>query len=181
MKHVKPIKLEDLIESLIIVFAYQPEQRRFTIISDYFDRSPASERELIALVFNGVHRFHRERGDLPRLAHTHHRYVLREEQRSIVFQHIKTRNREGGPNEVSFWFGPSMGGVDFEYQDLDVYQRGSRAIGNLAGTRIIPNRRDINAIHDEDNDFTHFDVVTNEVFDFYNPFPQLLDVKKRKK
>lgn len=173
------VDFQYLRECLILAFAYDTWKRRFTIISDYPELSPGSRRELIALVFNGVQRFNREHGNLPWLAHIHRRYEARDEWGHCVFEHIKTRNQDGGPNKVEFWFGYNFGGVDFEYQDLEVYRRGSRSVPNRPGSRMMQNRRGTHTIHDEDEGITRVDVETNEVFDFYNPFPQLLDVKRK--
>ncbi len=68
MESVNPVKLEYLMESLLIAFAYNEHKRRFTLISDYPERSPGSVYDLVGLVFNDVNRFHRELGDLPKLS-----------------------------------------------------------------------------------------------------------------
>ncbi len=67
---VNPVKLEYLMESQIVAFAYRAEERRFTIISSYPERSPGSVYDLVGLVFQDVNRFHREAGDVPQWSRT---------------------------------------------------------------------------------------------------------------
>lgn len=140
---------------LIIAFAYRAEERRFTIISSYPERSPGSSRDLIALVFNDVNRFHRELGNLPELRKYKFSYATKDEVGSREFQDIETGEGEDGCQHVDFWFGPNFGGIAFEYRSLKVYRRASRVI--KVGDDII-----------------YFDLVSNREFDVYNPFPDLL-------
>ncbi len=153
--HVNPVKLEYLMESLLIAFAYNELERRFTIVSDYPERSSGSSRELVALVFRDVNRFNREVGDLPELRKFRLRYSTKDEAGGRVFQNIKTADGAEGRKYVRFWFGPNMGGVAFEYRHLEVHRRGSRVVK--------VKKHNI-----------YFDAVSMKEFDFFNPFPDLL-------
>ena len=152
---IDPFELEILQESLLIAFAYNEEEHRFTIVTEHPERSPGSSRDLIALVFRDVNRFNREAGDVPKWARFKFRYALKDERGSIVFQDIATGDGNGGSQYVRFWFGPSFGGIAFEYRTVEVHRRGSRVV----------------KVKD---DFIYFDLVTMKEFDFYNPFPELL-------
>lgn len=151
------IELEILQDMLIIAFAYCADERRFTIISGYPERSPGSARDFVALVFKDVKRFHREPGDLPTLAHFKLSYATKDDVGTRESQDIESRDGEDGRQYVRFWFGPNFGGVAFEYGSLDVHRRGSRVV--RTGGKIV-----------------YFDHVSMEEFEFDNPFPELLRV-----
>jgi hypothetical protein len=156
IKSIDPIDLHMLQEMLIIAFAYRADERRFTIISSYPERSPGSSRDLIALVFKDVNRFIRELGDLPQLRKYKFSYATKDEVGARVFQDIATGDGEEGRQYVRFWFGPNFGGIAFEYRSLEVHRRGSRVV------------------EIKKNDFVYFDLVSMKEFDFYDPFPDLL-------
>jgi len=155
MQTVNPVKLEYLMESMVIAFAYNEHERRFTIISDYPERSPGSVYDLVGLVFKDVNRFNREPGDLPKLKKYKFRYSTKDDTGACVFQNIETGEGEDGCQYVRFFFGPNFGGIAFEYRSLEVHRRGSRVV------RI-------------KNDPVYFDAASMKEFDFYNPFPDLL-------
>ncbi len=149
------IDLKILQEMLIIAFAYRAEERRFTIISSYLERSPGSSRDLIALVFSDVNRFHRELGDLPKLRKYKFSYATKDEVGGREFQNIETGDGQDGCQYVNFWFGPNFGGIAFDYRSLEVHRRGTRVVK-------VKDRK------------IYFDSVSMKEFDFYNPFPDLL-------
>lgn len=154
-QRVNPIKLEYLMESLLIAFAYNEHERQFVIVSDYPERSPGSVYDLVGLVFKDVKRFDRQLGDIPKLKKYRFRYATKDEVSSRSFQDIETRGGEDGRHYVRFWFGPSFGGMAFEYRSLEVHRRGSRVV------RVKEDR-------------IYFDAMSMKEFDFYNPFPDLL-------
>lgn len=155
MQNVNTVDLNKLQESLLIAFVYHAEGRRFSLVSDYPERSPGSVRDLVALVFNDVNRFTRESGDLPKLARFHFRYAAKDEVGGCVFQDIQIGNGAQGYRHVRFWFGANFGGISFDYRSLEVHRRGSRVV-------------------QVEKDFFYFDIVSNKEFDFYNPFPRLM-------
>lgn len=161
MTHVNDVDLEKLLERPIIGFAYNAGRCTFTIVSDFPDLSPGSVRDLIAFVFHSVSGFVRETGDLPELVRFRLRYAAKNEIGAHVFQDIETRELGAGAKYVRFWFGPNFGGIAFEYGSVDVYRRGSR-------------------VFQMGDDFIYFDARTNEEFDFYEPFPNLLNDKPSK-
>jgi hypothetical protein len=161
MPYVNDVDLQKLLERPIIGFAYDTGKRTFTIVSDFPDLSPGSVRDLIALVFNGVRQFVREPGNLPKLARFRLRYTAKNDVGAFVFQDIETREHGPDAKYVRFWFGPNFGGMAFEYENLDVHKRGSR-------------------VFQMGDDFVYFDASTNEEFDFYFPFPSLLDERSSK-
>lgn len=156
MQSVKPVKLEYLMESLLIAFAYNEHERRFSLVSDYPERSPGSVYDLVGLVFKDVHQFNREQGDLPRLKKYKFRYWTKDDTGAVVFQNIETGDGEDGYKRVRFFFGPNFGGIAFEYRDLEVHRRGSRVV------------------EIKKNEFIYFDAASMKEFDFYNPFPHLI-------
>ena len=157
MQTANPVKLEYLMESLLIAFAYNEHERRFTLVSDYPERSPGSVYDLVGLVFIDVRRFHREPGNLPELKKYKFSYATKDDTGATVFQDIETRDGEDGRHYVRFFFGPNFGGIAFEYGSLNVHRRGSRVV--RTGGKIV-----------------YFDHVSMEEFEFDNPFPELLRV-----
>ncbi len=155
MQSLPPIALDKLLEMLIIAFAYNQDEHRFTIVAEHPERSPGSSRDLIALVFRELNRFNREPGDVPKWTCFEFRYTLKDQRGGIVFQDIAAGEGDDGCQYVRFWFGPSFGGISFQYQTLKTYRRGSRVV-------------------QVGKEFVYFDLESNREFDFYNPFPDLL-------
>ena len=155
MESINPVKLEYLMESLLIAFAYNEHERQFVIVSDYPERSPGSVYDLVGLVFQRVNRFHRELGNLAELRKYKLSYATKDSPGSTVFQHIETGEGDDGCQHVNFWFGPNFGGIAFDYRSLEVHRRGTRVVK-------VKDRK------------IYFDSVSMKEFDFYNPFPDLL-------
>ncbi|MFT3926006.1 MAG: hypothetical protein QM778_25910 [Myxococcales bacterium] len=145
-----------MLECLVIAFSYSVEAKRFVLVSDYPDKSPGSVRELIALVFHDVDRFFREPGDLPALARFHFSYFARDEVGGRVVQSVQSTDVAPGLRRARFWFGPNFGGVTLDYRSLAGLARGSRVV-------------------QKGREFVYSDVQTSLEFDFYNPFPDLLN------
>jgi hypothetical protein len=146
--------LERLRECLLIAFSYSEEQRTFTLVSDYPDKSPGSDRDLVGFSFTEVEKFTREAGDLPELARFGTGYHARDEVGGRVFQAVELQAAASGARQVSFWFGPNFGGVAFDYRGLEGLRRCARVV-------------------EASGHFTYHDAVTGEELDFYDPFPQL--------
>jgi hypothetical protein len=102
--------LEKLRESLLIAFSYAERDRKFPLIADYPDRSPGSERDLIALVFTEVSKFEREPGDLLALRRFVHHFAARHSTGVHLLQDIQTEKCVDGTARVSIWFGTNLGG-----------------------------------------------------------------------
>lgn len=159
MPHPTAVLLKSLIEYPLIAFGLDDDENIFTLIAVYPDPSPGSMRDLIAIVFHDVKAFVREGDKYGKRRTLSNRYPTTDDTGSYVFQSIESRNQEGGPNYVRFWFGGRLGGISFKFGSHEVHKRGARIV-------------------QKGKDFLYFDAVTKKEFDFYNPFPQLLDVSQ---
>jgi hypothetical protein len=141
-------------ESLLIRFCYDPDVSIFTIVCDYWDKEPGSDRAFVKLVFCEVTDYNREAGDQLGFRKYIKEYSLNEAKAPLVIQDIATESIRNHSKKADFWFGPSFGGLSFSYQSC---------CGQILNTR---------AIKDGDS-YQYYDLETGARLDFYNPFNDL--------
>lgn len=146
--------LTNLMECLVLSFELSRERRRFTLVCDYPFKLPGADCALVAFVFDAVHDFVREEGDLPALKGFTEVFHARAFTRPIVIQSIKSTGA-ADDRYIELWFGPNFGGLQFRYGSATAYRR--------------------NAIAKEvRGNWLCRDMDSQEVFDFYEPFPDLM-------
>jgi len=146
--------LNNLMESVLLAFRFDPRRRTFTLVSDYPFRSPGSRREFAGFVLEDVD-FERLAGD-NEYDQAYQDSFQAQGPGGLVFQSIRQQAVGSGRRRIELWFGPSFGGVAVVYGSVRGYARGSTAeqVGPM--------------------EWVYRDSRTREEFDFYRPFPALI-------
>jgi hypothetical protein len=145
--------LNNVMESFVFTYRYDPERRTVLFITDYPFTSPGSIREFAAFVFEDAE-FQRISGDYPAYQDITDSYQGKGPG-GMVVQNIRQKSVGAGRDWVELWFGPNFGGIAVTYGELRGYTRGSTA--EQTGP----------------SDWQYRDSKTNEKFQFEYPFPSL--------
>jgi hypothetical protein len=143
-------------ECLVLSFRFSAARGILTFVSDYPKKTAESVREFAAFVFHDVGEFNREFGNLEQLRVFQQAYESRDDSGAIVVQAIRSEDVPNGRKRVEFWFGPNFGGISFEYAWVEGFTRAS-------------------SVEETKGAFLYRDLRTREEFDFFAPFPSLLE------
>jgi hypothetical protein len=146
--------LTNIRESLVLSFELSRERHRFTLVCDYPFKRPGARRAFAGFVFEGVRDFVREEGNLPALRGFRDQLHLRSVTGGVVIESVKSTSTADG-RHIDLWFGYNFGGVQFRYDSATAYRRN-------ALTREV------------DGEWLYRDMHSQEEFDFYEPFPDLM-------
>jgi hypothetical protein len=146
--------LTNIMESLVLSFELSRERRRFALVCNYPFKIPGAKGAVAGFVFDEVHDFVREKGDLPALSGFEERFDARALERPIVIQSIKST---GGDHHrhVGLWLGYNFGGLQFSYASARAYRRNALA-------------KEVNG------EWLYRDMHSQEEFDYFDPFPDLM-------
>jgi hypothetical protein len=140
--------IPQLMEALVLSFDHDATAARFTLVADYPQKAPGADRTFIALRFQGVHDYARERGTLRALQRFAERYATAEGPPVVVQSVRSTATR------FALWLGPSFGGLSFRYADVAAFLRHASA-------------------QQQDGDWVYRDLASGNVFDYRHPFAGL--------
>jgi hypothetical protein len=146
--------LTNIMESLVLSFELSRERRRFTLVCDYPFKAPGAHRSFVGFVFDEVRDFTREEGDLAKFKEFRDQFQLRSVTGGVVIQAIKSTGAADG-RHIELWFGPNFGGLRFRYGSANAYRRNALA-------------------KEVRGDWLYRDMHSQEEFDFYEPFPDLM-------
>lgn len=148
----KPVTVlrNELIESLLISYAYAPAEATFAIVCDYGNMASGSDRAFLRLVFGGVRDYRRELGMRKELQGFTTDYSTKLTVGSTVVQSVMLKE-EAGSMLVELWFGPGFGQVSFTSESVVGQVRNARARVREGG-------------------WDYFDFETGAPIDFYAPF-----------
>jgi hypothetical protein len=146
--------LTNLMECLVLSFELHREQRRFVLVCDYPFKQPGAHRAFVGFVFEDVRDFAREDGAMADLRSFNERFHSRSVTMPIVVQAIKSTSAADG-RFIELWLGPSFGGLQFRYGSAAAYRRNALA-------------------KEVRGDWLYRDMHSQEEFDFYEPFPDLM-------
>jgi hypothetical protein len=120
-----PALLESLLEMLVISFDYSESEGRFVLVTDYWDRSPGSDRDFIRIVGTNVEELTRYPGgrNHPDSWFTHS-YNLRDHRGSFVVQ-CADMTGENGAWQLHLDFGYSVGAVHLRCGHVAAARRGT--------------------------------------------------------
>lgn len=147
--------LTNIMESLVLSFELSRERRRFTLVCDYPFKAAGAHRAFVGFVFDEVRDFAREEGLALKFRVFQDRYETRSMTGAIVIQSAKPTGAADA-RHLELWFGPSFGGLQFHYGSARAYRRNSLA----------------KEVH---GNWLYRDMYSQEEFDFYEPFPDLMD------
>lgn len=147
--------LTNIMESLVLSFELSRERHRFTLVCSYPFKPPGAQGAVAGFVFDDVRDFVREEGLAVKFRVFQDRYDTRATTGAIVIQSVKPTGAADA-RHLELWFGPSFGGLQFHYRSARAYRR--------------------NAVSKEPNEKGLYrDLYSQEEFDFYEPFPDLMD------
>jgi hypothetical protein len=141
-------------ECLVFGYEYDHRHDRFVFVSDFPLRPRRGDRAFLALVFGHVVAFERLPGTRAQDQRFGTRYGLEERGRPKVVQSVKLRDTPMH-RHIELWLGPEFGGVAFKFASADAVVREAR-------------------VEERSGAFVYHDLVTDEIFDCFAPFPQLL-------
>jgi hypothetical protein len=147
--------LDNIMESLVLSFELSRERHCFTLVCDYPFKAAGAHRAFVTFVFEDVRDFAREEGEQAKFKEFNDRYRLRSMTGAIVIQSIKSAGTADG-RHLELWFGPAFGGLQFRYRSATAYRRNALA-KEVRGK------------------WLYRDMHSQEEFDFYEPFPDLMD------
>lgn len=145
----------ELMECLVIGYAYQPRQARFVFVSDFPRRPRGGDRSFLALEFSQVSTFERMPGVRSKLQHIGERYAASEDAAPLVVQAIRFVEATPPRRRIEFWLGPAFGGLGFEFDAVEAKVREARAEQHA-------------------DQVVYRDIVSGEALEFLNPFPGLM-------
>lgn len=144
----------NLREQLVFSFALSRERCRFTLACEYPHKLPGAHRAFAGFVFDEVHGFAREQGDLEKYRSFTEQFHSRSVEGAIVIQSIKS-TCTADERHLDVWFGYNFGGLQFRYGSATAYRRDAVA-------------REVRG------EWLYRDAHSQEEFDFYEPFPDLM-------
>lgn len=147
--------LTNLMECLVLSFELSRERCRFTLVCDYPFKLPGADCTLVAFVFEDVRDFTREEGMSAKFREFSDRFRQRLITGSIVIQSIESTGT-ADDRHIELWFGPSFGGLQFRYGSAKAYRRNALA-------------KEVNG------QWLCRDMQSQEEFDFFEPFPDLMN------
>lgn len=107
---------KNLREYLVVRYTHDEQARRFVFISHYWDTAPGSHSSFLRLQFEEVKTFQRLRGLSKALQLITNHYPVGQEQ--MVVHYAKSSLSITGSNHVEFDFGPSFGGIAFDFASV---------------------------------------------------------------
>jgi hypothetical protein len=146
--------LTNIMESLVLSFEFSRERRRFTLVCDYPFKAPGAQRSFVGFVFDEVRDFTREEGNLAKFRGFKENFYLRSVTGGVVIESIKSTSVEDG-RHLDLWLGYNFGGLQFRYRSATAYRRNALA-------------------KEVRGDWLYRDMHSQEAFDFYEPFPNLM-------
>jgi hypothetical protein len=147
--------LNQLMECLLLSFRYSPEQRTFTLATDYPLKSPGSIRQFVGFTFTDAD-FTREYGEIDHFRQYDTSFQAGPQTGAIVVQSVTQSTTNTGSRRLDLWFGPNFGGVHIRYGRVVGYTRGSTA------EQVNPTT------------WVYRDLQTRQEFDMFKPFPSLV-------
>ena len=141
-------------ESLVFGYEHDRRRRRFIFISEFPLRPRGGDRAFLALVFRQVASFKRLVGTRAEDQRFVARYGLDERGRPKVVQSVTLRDTPAH-RHIELWLGPEFGGVEFEFASADAMIREAR-------------------VEERSGEFVYHDLASDEIFDCFAPFPDLL-------
>lgn len=142
--------ISELMESLVIEVSFCDRDRALVLVTDYWNRSPNSDREFLRLQFSGVSDFSWVPGVASTADQFPGRYLLGEIGPVHVVQLAKVRG-DRAPFRVRFSFG-DLGRLSFTFADV---------VGRTLATRAAPDGR---------GGWTYTALANGEEVDFFRPF-----------
>ena len=142
-------------ERLVLSFELSRERRRFTLTCDYPSNLPGAHCAFAELVFEHVRGFARETGMMADLRRFDERFQARALTMPIVVQSIQSTG-VADERHLVLWFGYSFGGLQFTYGSVKAYRRNALA-------------------RQVDGEWLCRDLDSEEEYDFYEPFPGLMN------
>jgi hypothetical protein len=144
----------NIMESLVLSFELSRERRRFTLVCDYPFKAPGAHRAFIGFVFDEVRDFAREAGGMAELRRFKEHFQARLLRMPIVIESIKSTSMADG-RHLDLWLEYAFGGLQFSYGSAAAYRRNALA-------------------KEVRGDWLYRDMHSQEEFDFYEPFPDLM-------
>ena len=142
-------------ERLVLSFELSRERHRFILVCDYPFKAPGARCAFVGFVYEDVRDFVREEGNLPALQEFRDGFHLRSVTGGLVVESIKATSMADG-RRLDLWFGYNFGGLQFTYGSVKAYRRNALA-------------------RQVDGEWLCRDLDSEEEYDFYEPFPGLMN------